>query len=304
MFFEGSEKKVEILIDQGGPSLRHDRSRWEKVVAKASAAILSSIKTDHFDAYLLSESSLFVYDNRIIMITCGGTTLADAIGAMFEFIDTNHISFLMYERKNEHRPSAQPSDFDEDVAYLSRFVPGEVHRFGEKDSNRVFLFHYNRPDFKPHKGDITLELLMHGLSDGISGVFNNKRSRQEIYDLTGIDQILPGYKADDFVFDPLGYSTNAVLGSSYYTFHVTPQRNCSYASFETNHVFGDEMDATINRVLDIFKPESLAIMLFDVNGRRINLPRHYQQDNRVAIQSCGFQVQFVDYTREMIVENI
>ncbi|MEZ6189114.1 MAG: hypothetical protein R3F62_29460 [Planctomycetota bacterium] len=43
---------------------------WERVVEAARAQILSQISTSQCDAYLLSESSLFVYDDRFALITC------------------------------------------------------------------------------------------------------------------------------------------------------------------------------------------------------------------------------------------
>ena len=38
----------------------------------------------------------------------------------------------------------------------------------------------------------------------------------------------------DVLFEPCGYSLNAMKGDTYYTMHVTPEEDFSYASFETN----------------------------------------------------------------------
>ena len=77
MIFEGSEKKFEIVVNN--VDLRSlPLSFWQEMVAASQAEILSSLSNDFYDAYLLSESSLFVAQDRCIMITCGQTRLIDA----------------------------------------------------------------------------------------------------------------------------------------------------------------------------------------------------------------------------------
>ena len=74
MIFEGSEKKFEVIVKN--VNLRtFPLSFWEEMVAACQAKILSSMSNNFYDAYLLSESSLFVTQDRCIMITCGQTRL-------------------------------------------------------------------------------------------------------------------------------------------------------------------------------------------------------------------------------------
>ena len=66
-FFEGPEKKVELAVVDGHPSLRAlGEAFWRGVVKAANADVLSVLSNAHLDAYLLSESSLFVYDGFCI----------------------------------------------------------------------------------------------------------------------------------------------------------------------------------------------------------------------------------------------
>ena len=75
-FFEGTEKKVELVIDSSLPSLRSRGDEyWNRIVRLAGARVLSKIANDSCNAYLLSESSLFVFDHKLVMITCGTTCL-------------------------------------------------------------------------------------------------------------------------------------------------------------------------------------------------------------------------------------
>ena len=86
-FFEGPEKKVEILVDPAFPSLlKFGDEVWGRVITEARASILSKMANEACIAYLLSESSLFVFSRRVVMITCGRTTLVSAVKEMLRFI--------------------------------------------------------------------------------------------------------------------------------------------------------------------------------------------------------------------------
>ena len=61
-------------------------ARWREIVAASRASVLSRMSNDACDAYLLSESSLFVFERRMLMITCGQTRLVDAVEALLDFL--------------------------------------------------------------------------------------------------------------------------------------------------------------------------------------------------------------------------
>ncbi len=79
MEFEGSEKKLEIIFNSDTNLLKAEQSVWDAVVKKANATILSMIENDQQKAFLLSESSLFVWSDRILLITCGQTSLISSV---------------------------------------------------------------------------------------------------------------------------------------------------------------------------------------------------------------------------------
>ena len=294
LFFEGSEKKVEMVFDARQGSLRSwPREIWADIVAKANATILSTVSDQHCDAFLLSESSLFVYDDRLIMITCGETSLVSAIEEIFLHADLENLRLLVFERKNEMEPEQQPTAFGDDVNYLKSIVDGEAVRLGGKEGNFVHCFYYAREN-QPLENDVTLEILMHDL-DPIAEDLFIKPKRQHLYQETGIQKVFPRFKTDDYFFDPMGYSLNSIGGGDYYTIHVTPQSHCSYASFETNYVFQNDFHKTIEKVLAIFKPGSFSILLFEgENQPELSLPK-FEMKHREIRQIAGYRVRFYDF---------
>ncbi len=77
---------------------------------------------------------------------------------------------------------------------------------------------------------------------------------------TGIAELLKGAKLDETMFYPCGYSLNGVDDNVYYTIHVTPQPECSYASFETNKSF-DNYEDVISKLVDVFRPTRFIVNL-------------------------------------------
>lgn len=294
LFFEGSEKKVEMIFDEQMKSLRDwPTADWHTIVAEANATVLSQISNPACDAYLLSESSLFVYKDRLIMITCGETSLISAIEAILEKIGLATLRLLVFERKNEMLPAQQPSDFEQDVAYLKKRMGGGAMRFGGDQGNYVQCYYYSN-NYQPNQADTTLEILMHDLDTSAEKRFI-KANRHQLYQNTEINQLFPGFQTDDFFFDPMGYSLNSIGGQDYYTIHVTPQTHCSYASFETNYCGSEGLMPTVERVLSIFKPKSFSLLIFESEHQpELQLPA-FQLRHRQIHQYAGYRVRFYDY---------
>lgn len=64
-----------------------------------------------------------------------------------------------------------------------------------------------------------------------SGSSNDISDEEISHEIALEDSVL----LDSWMFSPCGYSLNALIGQdAYSTIHVTPERDYSYASFETN----------------------------------------------------------------------
>jgi S-adenosylmethionine decarboxylase len=300
LFFEGPEKKLELVISKTSASLRQKGDAfWKGIVEASRAQVLSKLSNESCDAYLLSESSLFVYDDHLVMITCGRTTLVQAALEILKEIPLAEVESFIYERKNEHFPQYQPSSFYDDIRLLKEVVPGKAYRFGDEDGHHVLLFHMDKP-YVPESNDVTLEILMHGLDERASALFGQgpKHRLERIHAETGIREIFPDFKVDDYLFEPYGYSLNALYKEEYYTIHVTPQVYGSYASFEANRFFKDqkELEKTITRVIDIFRPKSYDIFLFQGPKLPKFLGESYELKEEIFQKlGCGYPVMFHHY---------
>ena len=273
MFFEGSEKKIEIVFNESLESLRKQpREFWDCLVGAAQARILSKIHNSHMDAYLLSESSLFVYDHRLILITCGTTRLVNSIWKVLEFYSKEDIQALFYERKNELLPQKQATHFLEDAPLLGQTFDGQALRYGQQDEHHLFLFSTNQAVDK--KNDFTLEILMHEIDSSVASFFqkNSSLKGQAMRDHTALSSIIKG-QVDDHFFNPSGYSLNSIDEQHYFTIHITPQTHSSYASFETNGLKKEERTSWAQKVVSLFKPKSFSLFLF--NGEKIGEP-HFE----------------------------
>lgn len=301
-FFEGPEKKLEVLMVPGSPPLRAlGRELWEEVVQAARASVLSVESTGTFDAYLLSESSLFVFDDRATMITCGRTRLVDAALRLLEHLDRDRVALLVYERKNEHFPERQHTTFLDDARRLDAVIPGAAYRFGVEHAHRIEMFVSSR-DYAPDPGDTTLEVLMHGLDADRCAAFTAPAPQRTARAL-GLDRILPGFSIDEFAFEPAGYSLNGLRGSDYYTIHVTPEREGSYASFETTWDFRADPSGVVKSVVELFRPESFDVLAFTPDGSPVDVElAGYQRRKHVSGEVAGYLVTFLSFYAPMGIE--
>eukprot|EP01035_Chromulina_nebulosa_P036187 gene36187-48724_t len=294
-YFEGPEKTMEVVFrsDRGdSEGLRAlSRPKIDHLCMKAKCTILSQISNSHMDAYVLSESSLFVYRHRLIMKTCGTTTLLRCLGSLLEYADelNMELTWVGYSRKNLQNPSAQlwpHSNFDDEIRYIdthkqlqnrlrgSGHILGPVtgdhwfvyvadHSVNDNSNNHIaanegavnkikssndLLSSNNHPisnlprqislsvTSTPNGGERTINMMMFDLDPQVARLFYQKNcpTGKEMTQQAGIHTLCPGAQIDEKAFAPCGYSMNAILHDAYFTVHITPQEECSYASFETN----------------------------------------------------------------------
>ncbi|WP_298442051.1 adenosylmethionine decarboxylase [uncultured Ferrimonas sp.] len=293
MFFEGSEKKVEIVVTAAAADLRRrPRAFWTELVSRCNATILSELHNEQLDAYLLSESSLFVWDDRILMITCGEITLVDSVAFFIDAIGRDRIAMASFQRKNEYQSHLQRTCFDQDMARLNQLLAGKAYRLGHLDGHHNYVWHMDKP-FAPPTDDITTELLMYHIEGPAAQYLrSDKQSADGIAELLQLEQLFPGFAFDQHLFEPFGYSMNGIRGDQYITIHITPQEDSSYVSFETDLDIAAECPQLLQQLIAILQPSSFDLITFNTTPRLTPPPNMVCVAWQQQPLACGYQVEF------------
>mmetsp|Transcript_6834 Transcript_6834/g.9562 ORF Transcript_6834/g.9562 Transcript_6834/m.9562 type:complete len:475 (+) Transcript_6834:337-1761(+) len=367
--FEGPEKTLEVCFTPGIGDPRGcralERSALDKILAEARCEILSKTSNAYLDAYVLSESSLFVYPHKVVIKTCGRTTLLRCLRRLVElatldtkeaedasmvvtddddslenenirdkgggsllatqlFDDNTHkkkkahalglrLEWVGYSRKNYVFPDEQPSphtSFGEELAYLkahskdselagqSAAFDGQGYVLGPITGDHWFVYisdQCERPSFMATER--TINIMMFDLADEVRDAFY-LQSSEESEDLiatgkimtqrSGLASLVHADKSvvDAHAFAPCGYSMNALCFESYTTVHVTPEKNCSYASFETNTAL-KSYGSLVKNVLTVFKPKRVVVTLFADEAGLSELPRSATFDGMPRLEVAG-----------------
>jgi S-adenosylmethionine decarboxylase proenzyme len=143
--FEGSEKRVEIDFDVSASSpadgLRAlSRGQLDHLMSLAACTIVSSRTNAHLDAYVLSESSLFVYPSKWVLKTCGTTKLLNAVPELLAMA-AEHLGMTprrcKYSRASFLFPEQQPAPYRDGFDVEARFLRSHFGHLGNGGSAYV-----------------------------------------------------------------------------------------------------------------------------------------------------------------------
>jgi len=306
--FEGPEKTLEVSFRRkDGKSevtfhgqriaLRKlSRRDLNLVCKKARCTIISKISNHYLDAYILSESSLFVYNYMFVLKTCGTTTLLRCLALLIELgrrLDLE-LDWCGYSRKNFNFPTDQQfphGSFDQELDYLyshrklCQKLNGNGYTLGPVTSDHWFVFVADQTirSQVPHlDNDRVLNIMMFDIDPEMAEIFycnrykgienNNEVNKETLERISSqqttaadIESLCPGALLDSRAFEPCGYSMNAILFQSYFTMHITPEKDSSYASFETNQKL-TSYTSLMNNVVRKFRPKRFVVTLMADEG--------------------------------------
>lgn len=300
--FEGPEKTLEVCFrqkDKDAPAVTQPGERvglrklhqddLSRICARARCTILSKVSNQYLDAYVLSESSLFVYPYMLVLKTCGTTTLLRCIALLIEYGRQLglEIDWVGYSRKNFNFPGDQSfphQSFHQELDYLYSHrnlcerLDGSGYTLGPVTSDHWFVFVADQTirsrDIEVDT-DRVLNIMMFDIDENVADLFQyenyekiegeskedeTKRISRDQTLKSGINTLCPGAIIDPRAFEPCGYSMNAILFRSYSTIHITPESGSSYVSFETNQKVSS-YKSLISNVIRTFRPKRFVMTL-------------------------------------------
>eukprot|EP00232_Nephroselmis_pyriformis_P000766 CAMPEP_0182913570 /NCGR_PEP_ID=MMETSP0034_2-20130328/38109_1 /TAXON_ID=156128 /ORGANISM="Nephroselmis pyriformis, Strain CCMP717" /LENGTH=909 /DNA_ID=CAMNT_0025050297 /DNA_START=368 /DNA_END=3097 /DNA_ORIENTATION=+ len=325
--FEGSEKRLEIdffappSATDGFRGFRNvTRTQLDDMLSDAGCTIVSTVLSDEYDAYVLSESSLFVYPTKVVIKTCGTISLFKAVPSMLSFAAEHGLEArrCKFSRLSYLWPELQPAPhhcWNQECAAL------DLHfgHFGQGSSSYVMgspnkgaVWHVYSADAEgvapPSEAPTyTLELCMTGLDETCAKHYFRGDDFVSSADTTrksGIGALFPTAEIDDYVFEPCGYSMNAIDEYAFGTIHITPEAGFSYASCELSGFKHTDYNPSnvVRQVASVFQPEVLTVtMSVDCLPKHgsgswdlpIAAPKGYDYLGGTSqIMSCGGRVTF------------
>ncbi|KAF2402986.1 S-adenosylmethionine decarboxylase [Trichodelitschia bisporula] len=170
--FEGPEKLLEVWFSPSAAALPASCSplglkvvsqdTWKGMLDLVNCQVLSVIESEHVDAYLLSESSMFVFSHKLVLKTCGTTTLLlglprileiAALDAGFPHVGANLMACnpaaatpyrVFYSRKNFLFPNKQRGphrSWRDEVRFMDRlFLSGSAYMIGKMNGEHWYLY--------------------------------------------------------------------------------------------------------------------------------------------------------------------
>ena len=170
--FEGPEKLLEVWFSASPESLpvctgptglkAVSSDIWKEMLDLVNCKVLSIVESEHVDAYLLSESSMFVFPHKLILKTCGTTTLLSGLPKILEIAALEaHFPHVVgnagigrataaqpyrvfYSRKNFLFPDRQHGphrSWRDEVKHLDRlFLGGSAYMIGKMNGEHWYLY--------------------------------------------------------------------------------------------------------------------------------------------------------------------
>ncbi|KAK3264187.1 Mitochondrial 2-oxoadipate and 2-oxoglutarate transporter [Cymbomonas tetramitiformis] len=326
--FEGSEKRIEIDFYPSpqqpatGGLRQLSKDQLDELMTLAECEIVSERHSFDFDAYVLSESSLFVYPTKFVLKTCGTTRLLNCVKKLIDMTSTLDMRLRRFKftRASYKYPQVQPAphqSFEQEVDTIEKSIgdhvpPGCSYTLGDgRQGLQWFVYVTDADRINPYmdRSRVTVEVCMTELKEEKAEAFYHLeasgKGSTDAYAATtnsGISAIFPRTKIDDFLFEPCGYSMNGLQDDAFSTIHITPEPEFSYASVELCGYSSDDLQSVVADAAAVFKPGQLVVSMssadatsFAFESSPLTPSDMYLIDVTKQFFSCGGGVVFYRY---------
>lgn len=276
--FEGPEKLLEIWFAESpddmpvAAGLRAvPRSKWVDVLDHVQCKVLSVVSTPDVDAYVLSESSLFVFPHKVILKTCGTTTLLVGLEPLLRHVKTytglgaTQPPKVFYSRKSFMFPDRQlhpHRSWHDEVTELNKyFVGGCAYVVGNVASDHWYLYTALSGEHQvphPHArtvalADQTLEIMMTELSPVYANQFFVERLPGTA-SLKDKDTVVTGRKHSDTTDADAEDLDSSIMSDASVSSEDADAEDPGHAlgAVCTRHTGIDQIYPTANQLVDAF----------------------------------------------------
>jgi len=257
MPYETAEQKIRIFFRKAAPSLLGKGDLWEEVVSRAGVKIISKVTNSNTEAYLLSESSLIVKDKGIVLATCGATRLLGTLEFLLASLPLENISQMLFSLFTHGRTLQAFPPFWADCKLLDDYVKKYNCR-RNYFINGLFSGLAIEASFAGSHPILGYEICINNSGIELKGFLKNG-SRSEIRSALIPPMILKGYVIDDYIFDPPGYSLNAISESRYVFMHISPEADSGIVTMEADSLSPEEKSILIEELKFLYRSNSIHI---------------------------------------------
>lgn len=233
---------------------------------KTEFDVCPQVSTSKRLAFLLSESSLFVFPHRILMLTCGRTNIHNALEEILRHIaPAARLSpgWVQLSHRALVAPAAQPVPHQTPAANLAamcKLLPG-AHATVLGSSMRFPWYAFTAQLAGAHVQP-SLAVYMHGLPARVCDAYVDPDIEKFFLRHDLHCRLTPGFvPLHTHCFEPSGYSANGATmqRTGYWTVHVTPEADSSYACFEAG-VESPCHEALLRACLEHFCPSHACVV--------------------------------------------
>ncbi len=217
-------------------------------------------------AFLLSESSLFVFPHRILMLTCGRTNMQKALAHMLKQIAPAadmKPCWVQLAHRALLAPAAQPVPHRTPEASLQcmrELLPTACETV--LGVTMRFPWYAFTAQLAPAHVQPSIAVYMHGLPQRVCDAYTDPAGAKVYVRHDLHCRLPPGFvPLDTHCFEPQGYSANGgtMEKNGYWTVHVTPEPNATYASFEAG-ARAEQHEALLLACLEHFCPRRACVL--------------------------------------------